>query len=169
MSRAQDISDMLTPVIHNSGFILWDITVTKTSKRQIVTITLDKIGGANVDEIAEISKAIAPLLDDSSFFNDEYNLEISTPGLQRSLKKVDHFQWALGKQIAVSYRDQTLARTLGKLIVVTDTEIVIEKQDSTQEEIAIDSITKANTIFDYEAEMKKGSFDESEELQGEIA
>lgn len=174
MSRADELVDMISPLITNSNYRLWDLGITKAAKRSIVTVTLDKDGGANLDEMAEISKEIALVIDEHPSFENEYHLEVESPGLERALTRPDHFQWSKDMLISVSYRDgETLSRSRGILRSVHEKEIVIEevpqvlKRDSKKKEIAeevsetkfttiaIDTITKAHTVFDFEQAMKR--------------
>ena len=95
MSLTDDINDMLTPVLDELGFRLWDIKVTKAGKRSIVSVTLDKHNGATLEDISQASKEIAPVLDELPSLEDSYHLEVSSPGLERSLLKQDHYVWSL--------------------------------------------------------------------------
>ena len=123
MSLTGDIDDMLSPMLTKMDFRLWDIKVTKAGKRSIVSITLDKHNGATLDEIAEISKEIAPILDEIAALENSYHLEVATPGLERPLLNHDHFVWSLGMEITVSFRGNgTVTRASGKLISVDDDE-----------------------------------------------
>ena len=174
MSLTNDLVATLTPVIEDAGFRLWDLKVTKAGKRSIVSITLDKYQGATIDDIAEMSKILAPILDENQSLDDAYHLEVATPGLERTLLRPDHYRWSLGMNITVSYRnDGSIVREHGKLVSVSDDEIVIETNSDNQIKILCDSITKAHTLFDFEEAMKKGSMknetQENEELQGELA
>ncbi|MBP9115296.1 MAG: hypothetical protein KBF89_03030 [Acidimicrobiia bacterium] len=173
MSRVDELSDMITPLITQSEYRLWNLGITKAAKRSIVTITLDKDGGANLDEMAEISKEIAIVIDEHPSFENEYHLEVESPGLERALTKPEHYKWSIGMLISVSFRDdETLSRSRGILKNVNDEELVIEEvpqsikkiskiEEKTEVEILpkittirISTITKAHTIFDFEQAMK---------------
>ncbi len=167
MSLTGDIDNLLTPILEDLGFRLWDIKVTKAGKRSVVSVVLDKQDGANLDEISQVSKQIGPILDELASLEDSYHLEVATPGLERSLTKPDHFVWSLGSEITVSYRSQgTVIRKNGKLISVDEKQIQLEDGLNT-ETIEFERITKAHTLFNFEEAMKKGPI--SEELQGESA
>lgn len=154
MSLNTELIDLLASPISDLGFRLWDVKVTKAGKRQVVSVTLDKDSGANLDEIASASKAIAPLLDDLKALEDGYHLEVSSPGLERSLSRPEHFKWSIGHEVAISHRvDGSLERTRGKLVRADDEGVVVENESEIA--IPIDAITKAHTLFDFEAAMKK--------------
>lgn len=169
MSKVDEISNMITPLINDSNYRLWSLNITRAAKKSIVTVTLDKDGGANLDELAVISKEIASLIDEHPSFEDAYHLEIESPGLERSLTKPEHYRWSLGMEVSVSFReDQTLSRCRGKLLEVNDEKLVIEetpieskKSKNVESEvekkirnIQISTITKANTVFDFNKAMK---------------
>jgi ribosome maturation factor RimP len=149
MSVAQNLTDIITPVVEQDGFILWDLNVTRAGKRSVVSVTIDKQGGATLDEIAEVSKDIAPLLDESTHLDDAYHLEVASPGLERSLSRPDHYQWSIGSTISVSYRtEKGLERLRGKLTNASNDTITIETENESQT-IDLSSITKAHIVFDY--------------------
>lgn len=168
MSLAQDLSDMITPVVEGAGYRLWDLSVTKAGKRTVISITLDREGGATLDGIAEASKLIAPILDDHASLIDAYHLEVSSPGLERSLTRPQHYTWSLHLDVTVSHRaDGTLVRSRGKIVDVGENSLTLETQDSSIV-ISFEDITKAHTVFDFDAAMKAGS--QSEVVpQGETA
>ncbi len=173
MSISDGLTDMIAPVLENAGFRLWELKVTKAGKRSIVSVTLDKEGGVTVDDIAEMSKLIAPILDESDSLDDAYHLEVASPGLERPLITPEHFQWSLGMDITVSHRvDGSLVRSRGKLISVSDNDIEIETEESTPT-ISLSDITKAHTLFDFDKALKNGpalrtTEENTEELEGEL-
>ncbi|MFN8015580.1 MAG: ribosome maturation factor RimP [Acidimicrobiia bacterium] len=173
MSLTEQISDMISPTIKEAGVRIWDINLTKAGKKSIVTITLDKNGGLTIDDISELSRQIAPVLDTIETLGDSYHLEVSSPGLERSLKNPDHFSWSIGFDISVSCRkDGTIKRYSGKLEKVENGYIKLQTQDGPIE-IEIDSITKSHTLFDFDNAIKRAKDQENEtddeQLQGEIA
>lgn len=159
MSLSQGLTDMINPVVQKAGFRLWELKVTKAGKRSVVTITLDKAGGATLDEIAEMSKLIAPVLDENPSLEDAYHLEVASPGLERPLVTPEHFSWSLGMDITVSHRvDGSLVRSRGKLTMVSDKDITVETGDEENSVVVIEfaDITKAHTLFDFDNAMKNG-------------
>lgn len=179
MSRADELTDMIAPLIESFEYRLWNLTITKAQKRSIVTVTLDKDGGANLDEMAGISKEIASLIDEHPSFENEYHLEVESPGLERSLTNIEHFKWSINMEVSVSFRDgETLSRSRGILLDVNDENISIEEihtpskkvskksdsdsGDTIQAEkkitaIEMSTITKAHTVFDFEKAMKNNA------------
>lgn len=182
MSKIDELSNMITPLVEKADYRLWSLNITKAAKRSIVTVTLDKDGGANLDEMAEVSKEIAAVIDEHPSFEEAYHLEVESPGLERALTSHDHYEWSKNMEVSVSFRDgQTLSRSRGILKEVNDDNLVIEeipllvkksKNKQAVEEplgaptlrtIEISSITKANTVFDFDQAMKRDSKSKEED------
>lgn len=155
MSLVDELTDMVTPILAPHQYRLWNLKVTKTGRRSIVSVVLDKDGGATLDGIADMSKEMAPLLDEHPSLG-EYHLEVASPGLERSLTAKDHYQWSLGLEVAVSYRaDGSITRSVGTLTKVTDEGIVVTNEG--EHVITFEAITNAHTLFNFEEAMKKGA------------
>lgn len=177
MSIVDRLTDKVTPVVIQEGYFLWELKVTKAGKRSLVSIVLDKKGGASLDELAGMSREIAHILDDDPSLEEAYHLEVSSPGLERNLTTVEHYKWSVDLDVTVTYRvEGTIERSRGKLISVDDTNIVVQSEDIELGKISIpiETITKAHTLFDFEEAMKKrsdDSTDSDEDLipQGETA
>ena len=171
MAISERLSDLVTPVLEENGFRLWEVKVTKAGKRSVVSVLLDKEGGATADDLAEMSKTIAPVLDEDPSLEDAYHLEVATPGLERNLSTSQHFLWSVGMEVTIAYRVAgSINRVTGTLTGFEDNNAIV-KSNSPEEgtiTISLDAITKAHTIFDFQAAMKKA--DEEEFIpQGETA
>jgi ribosome maturation factor RimP len=80
-------------VVEKEGFILYDVEYVEKQRKLIVTI--DKTGGVSIDDCANVSRALNLLLDVENIVpgEDPYDLEVSSPGLERALKKLWHFEF----------------------------------------------------------------------------
>ncbi len=169
MSVVKDITDKISPVVDKNGYRLWDVKLTKAGKRSIVSVTIDKEGGPTLDGIADLSKAIAPILDEMPTLENAYHLEVASPGLERSLITPEHFQWSKNLDVAISHRsDGSLTRTRGKLIEVSPSVVKVQTEDG-DVVIELETITKAHTIFDFKKAMKQNPNKSDQEIdeQGE--
>lgn len=185
MSKVDELSNMITHLITKADYRLWSLNITKAAKRSIVTVTLDKDGGANLDEMAEISKEIAAVIDEHPSFEEAYHLEVESPGLERALTSHDHYEWSKNLEVSISFReDQTLSRSRGILKEVTPDKLVIEEiplmtkkskkaqveeapSEPTLRTIEISTITKANTVFDFDQAMKRETKSKEADLETE--
>ena len=102
---------MLMPIVETKGFELVDVEWVKEGANWYLRAYIDKENGITVDDCEEVSRALSDLLDEEDFISENYILEVSSPGLDRPLKKEKDF----AKADAI--RDDLLA----KGIVLKDT------------------------------------------------
>lgn len=90
------------PIIEERGFELVDVEYVKEGANYYLRVYADKEGGITINDCADVSRALNPLLDAyDKEFKDPYILEVSSPGLLRPLKKDKDFARNLGKMIEI--------------------------------------------------------------------
>jgi ribosome maturation factor RimP len=89
------------PLATQLNYELYDIEYVKEGSDYILRIYIDKPGGVNIIDCEQFSRAIAACLDEDEFIKDTYLLEVSSPGLGRTLKKEKHLQKSLGSLVDV--------------------------------------------------------------------
>ena len=94
-------TDLIEPIINEMCFELVDVEYVSNQGRWVLRIYIDKEGGVTVDDCARVSGEIGDLIDVKEIIKHEYILEVSSPGLNRPLKKEKDFIWALDKKIKV--------------------------------------------------------------------
>jgi ribosome maturation factor RimP len=99
MATAQDIRTLAEPTLREAGLQLWDVEVS----RDIVRILVERDGGVDLEALTTASEAISALFDehDELVPEDRYQLEISSPGLERSLRTAEQYRRYLGTTISV--------------------------------------------------------------------
>jgi ribosome maturation factor RimP len=116
-----------------------------------VRVLIDRQGGVDLDAITTASRAISPVLDAADPFAGPYLLEVSSPGIERPLRRPEHFRGARGEVVAITHHTDTgPRRTRGVLVDADDGGCVVEVE-GTSEPIAYDAITKARTVYDWGA------------------
>ena len=110
-------------ICEERGLYLWDVEVTKDGGRRVLRVYIDGEGDhpAGIDECEAVSRALDPLLDAADLIEEEYTLEVSTPGMERALKKEEHFARSVGEDVEArlysplegkkSWRGKLLRRT----------------------------------------------------------
>jgi ribosome maturation factor RimP len=93
------IEDVITPVVRQHGLMLVDVEWRGDRRRGTLRVFVDKAGGVGIDECGRLSREIGDLLDAEGVIDHAYDLEVSSPGLDRQLRKDREFQWALGKPV----------------------------------------------------------------------
>lgn len=100
-SAIKMITDLVEPILDEMGFELVDILYLSKHGRWVLRIYIDQDGGVTINDCARVSGEISDLLDVKEIIEHEYVLEVSSPGLNRPLKKERDFIRAIGKKIKV--------------------------------------------------------------------
>lgn len=159
MSR---LEQLVTEVAEREGCILYDLDFLGTGSGRTLRVYIDrKDGAAGIDDCANISRGMNLILDVEDVIpGGPYQLEVSTPGIDRLLRKPWHFTAAVGKKVSVR-----LKRSLGSLGVedkglqpakqftkpidkTTETGVVFELAGQ-QVEIPFDEFEKAKIVFEF--------------------
>jgi ribosome maturation factor RimP len=123
-----ELKELLEPTIERLGYELIDLEVRLGGKGGIVRIFIDSPDGIGLDDCEKVSLAVSALLDVEDPLPGQYNLEVSSPGLDRKLTKVEHFQRFAGETVKVSMRFPIAGRKRfrGTLVSSDDENIVVE-------------------------------------------
>jgi ribosome maturation factor RimP len=101
---AEAIEAVVAPVIAAHGLTLVDVDLAR-GRRTAVRFFIDKPGGVGIDDCQRFSREIGDLLDVSDLIPDSFDLEVSSPGLDRELKKERELRWAVGRRVHVFTRE----------------------------------------------------------------
>ena len=109
MSRREEYEkraeELLAPIVEQNGFELVDVEYVKEAGTWYLRGYIDKEGGITVNDCETVSRAFSDRLDENDFIEDSYIMEISSPGLDRPLKKEKDFKRNMGKPVEVrTYR-----------------------------------------------------------------
>lgn len=142
-----NVHDLIEPVVLALGYELVGIEYLPQGKHSLLRVYIDAEDGITVDDCSRVSHQLSGLLDVEDVIKGHYSLEISSPGLDRPLFTVEHFQRFTGQEakIKLSVPINGRRRLQGKLCGVKDDAILIET-DGEQLLIPLDSLDKANLI-----------------------
>ncbi|OIV35381.1 ribosome maturation factor RimP [Mangrovactinospora gilvigrisea] len=110
MSTPQNdrLRELLSPPVEAAGAELEDVTLTPAGKRRVLRVVVDADGGVDLDRVADISHAVSELLDGSDVLGERpYTLEVTTPGTDRPLTALRHWQRAEGRLVDLKLTDGT--------------------------------------------------------------
>ena len=123
-----------------------DIVNVKENDTSIYRIFITSKDGINLDKCAEISRLISPLLDVHEPLGGKYNLEVSSPGIERKLKRPAHYISSIGENVSIKDYDKNIVK--GKLKSADENEIVVVAEHG-EEIITYDEISSASTYHDW--------------------
>lgn len=148
---------VLEPYLEAEGVELDDLDVRGRGSGRIVRVTVDAPGGVGVDRIAELSRGLSHLLDDSDPVSGSYTLEVSSPGLERRLRRPTHFAKAVGREVDVrtAAEIEGVRHHRGTLEQVEDSTLHLTV-DGANRAIPIASVEQAKTVFRWEKTPKPG-------------
>jgi len=151
----EKVWQMAAPLARGEGLEIVDIELKSEGGRggRVLRLYLDKEGGPSIDELGRVSRELSDLLDEHEDVVDgNYTLEVSSPGINRPLRRPEHFERFVGKKIRVRTRDMINGRRafLGELLEVAAEKIAVS-QDGARWEIPFSQIEKSNYEHDWSA------------------
>jgi len=144
------VRGILDSLLLGYGFELVDIEYRREGRGWVLRIYIDKDGGVSVEDCARISRELGTLLDLNDIIPGTYNLEISSPGLTRALKKVRDFERFKGKLLKIKTMKDIQGRRvfIGRLIDFVGNVASVE-MDRHVYFIPYDEIERANLELDF--------------------
>lgn len=123
-----ELRDLLEPTIEGLGYELADLEVRLGARGGLVRVTIDKPEGIDLNDCQRVSHAVSALLDVEDPVPEQYDLEVTSPGLDRKLTKIEHFQRFEGEMVKVKMRFPIAGRRrfCGTLLSSNDENIVVE-------------------------------------------
>jgi ribosome maturation factor RimP len=95
---------LIEPVVVYTGMELIDVEYGRGPSGKVLRLTIDKPGGVTIDDCSDISRLVGDLLDAKDSLPGSYNMEVSSPGINRPLKKKDDFERFAGQKVLIKTR-----------------------------------------------------------------
>ena len=143
----QNLQEMLQGAVEDLGCELWGIECQRAGRFMTVRLFIDKEGGVTVDDCADVSRQVSAILDVEDPIADKYNLEVSSPGLDRPLFTLPQFERYIGQEIAVHLRIPVMERRKwqGKVERI-ENDMVTLIVDGQEQVLVFGNIQKANVV-----------------------
>lgn len=98
----EKVEALLQSKIEELGYELYDVEYAKEGKNYFLRIFIDNENGIDLNDCEKVNDGIMDLLDEADYIKEQYFLEVSSPGVERILRKEKHFDSAMGEEIEVS-------------------------------------------------------------------
>ncbi|MCI7479987.1 MAG: ribosome maturation factor RimP [[Pasteurella] aerogenes] len=143
----EKLQDLLQGSVEDLGCELWGIECQRAGRFLTVRLYIDKEGGVTVDDCADVSRQVSAILDVEDPIADKYNLEVSSPGLDRPLFTLSQFERFVGEEIAVHLRIpmQDRRKWQGKLEKI-ENDMLTLIVDGQPQVLVFGNVQKANVI-----------------------
>ena len=150
-SIEEKVTKLVEPIIENLGYELYDVEYAKEGKNYFLRIFIDNEKGIDLNDCEKVNDAVNDILDKENYIKEQYFLEISSPGIERVLRKDKHLEKNIGEEVNVKLfkKDENGAKKyLGKLKEFNQNEIVLETEE---QEIKIErkNIAQIKTVYNW--------------------
>lgn len=151
---SQDLHERLTqivePIVHSFGLELWGLETPNAPKGGVLRIYIDSPQGVGIDQCAELSKHLNPILDVEDPIPGSYTLEVSSPGLERPFFNFEQLAPYIGEKIYLKSRSPIEGRKKwrGQLLSARDMQIELDTGKDSTVTIHWDEIKKIHLIYD---------------------
>ncbi|HEX2025867.1 MAG TPA: ribosome maturation factor RimP [Actinomycetota bacterium] len=144
-------------MIEAAGLELVDVTFRREAGGKILRLTVDRDGGVDLDTIAVTSERVSRRLDVEGFDPGPYRLELSSPGLERPLRRPGDFAKRVGERVRLRAADDAggESEVVGTIVTATEDEVTIDTASGPRT-VPHGSIRRAMTLVDWDEELKRG-------------
>lgn len=153
MENVEQIWKVVEPYLAAESLELDDLELLGRGRARTLRVTIDKSGGLDLDRISEVSRGLSRLLDSETEIDGPYQLEVSSPGLERKLSRPSQFQKSVGREVVVKTATFTVR---GILAGANEDGFRIQPDDSEERSIPYEDVTSARTVFRWERAPKPG-------------
>ncbi|VUD40811.1 Ribosome maturation factor RimP [Thalassocella blandensis] len=147
VGKQSQLTALLEPVVESLGCELWGLEFHAQGKKSVLRLFIDKPDGVVVEDCEAVSRQASSVLDVEDPISGEYTLEVSSPGMDRALFKLEQYKGFFGQKLAVRLRVNFEGRRkfTGTLKDIEDDEVVLEV-DGEEYLLPFELIDKANIV-----------------------
>ena len=140
----------MSPVADSLGYMLWDVEYVKEGADMILRITIDKPEGVDIEDCEKMARAVDPIIDEADPIEVSYKMEVSSPGIERSLTRPEHFTACMGEKIEVKlYAPIDGKKQIVGILTAADEKTVTVTVDEDTVVLEKSAVAKVSTVFDW--------------------
>ena len=144
----EKIESLVKEKIEKLGYELYDVLYLKEGANKILRIVIDQEKGISLDDCEKVNNAIKDLIDEADYIEEQYYLEISSPGIERILRKDWQLKKFIGEEVEIKLfkkDDKGNKSYIGTLLTVTDENLEIDLGEKIK--IARKNIAQVKTVY----------------------
>ena len=142
------VRTLVTPIVTDLGLELYDCEFAGGTLRVVIDTPPGSPGGVDMEQLSLATRLVSRELDHSDPIPGRYTLEVSSPGLERSLKRPEHFQRELGKTVSVRlHAPLDGRRRLEGTLAAADGDRIVVRTEQGDVDVALGQIERARTVF----------------------
>ena len=142
----QKVENLIEEKIQKIGYELYDVEYAKEGKNYFLRIFIDSPNGIDLNDCEKVSNEINEILDEADYIKEQYFLEVSSPGIERILKKDKHLKQNIGKEVEIKLfkKDEKANKQyIGILTNYHENEIIINEDTKIERK----NIAQIKTIY----------------------
>ncbi len=150
-SIEEKVETLLQSKITEMGYDLYDVEYAKEGKNYFLRIFIDKENGIDLNDCEKVNDGIMDLLDEADYIREQYFLEVSSPGIERVLRKDKHLASAMGERIEVSlYTTIDKKKKIDGILTGYDEEKITMTYENDEISIPRKDISQMKTKYDWD-------------------
>jgi ribosome maturation factor RimP len=155
LANVTEIWDAVGSYLSAEHLELDDVEVSGRGQGTVLRIVVDG-DGVDVERLAEVSRGLSRLLDKEVGLDDPYQLEVTSPGLERKLRRPSHYAKSVGREVMAKVASHDGKKTVrGVIAEAGESEFTIEA-DGERQVVAYEDVLTANTVFRWDKAPKPG-------------
>ena len=155
MKTATDIWTVLEPYLAAESLELDDHEVVGSGQGRVLRVVVDG-EGVDIDRLADVSRGISRLLEAESDLDDPYQLEVTSPGLERKLRRPAHYAKSVGREVVAKTKQGEQKRTVRGVITDANNRTFTVEADEGAVVLDFEDVLTAKTVFRWEKAPKPG-------------
>jgi ribosome maturation factor RimP len=160
-TQLEAVRTAVEPAVVALGLAVYDVELLGGAGARTLRLTVTRPEGIDLEVITAVTHAVSPIVDETSTIGGSYLLEVSSPGIERALRRPEHYSSALGEEVSVKFHTGAGPRRVrGVLREFDGVSCVVESEDGVDEEIAISDVTQARTVFEWGPQPRQRSKDQ---------
>lgn len=145
------VAALAEPVCAAQGVSLWDVEYVREAGSWVLRVFIDKEGGVSINDCVAVTQALDPLLDERDPIPDSYTFEVSSAGVERELKRPEHFARYIGAPVTVRlYAPKAGAREhTGTLAAYADGAVTLAAEDGSEQLFTPQEVAQVRLRFTF--------------------
>ncbi len=145
-SIEERVETLIKPIIEKIGYDLYDVEYNKEGKNFFLRIFIDSPKGIDLNDCEKVNNAINSILDEADYIKEQYFLEVSSTGIERTLRKDKHLEQSIGKEIEIKLfkKDENGKKLYQGILQEFSQEEIVIKNNETENEIEQVKIERKN-------------------------
>lgn len=147
----EKVEKLLQPIIEKEGYELYDVEYAKEGKNYFLRIFIDNEKGIDLNDCEKVNDAITDILDEENYIKEQYFLEVSSPGIERALRKDKHLEQNIGEQINVKLfkKDENGQKEYCGLLKGFDEQYINIEHEEQEVKIERKNVAQIKTVYEW--------------------